>query len=213
MMRGVQRAGRLLSRVSRTSFPRNNTIITKASVRQHPKFEGGHLIRKEVYGIHHVTAIAGDPQANVDFYAGSLGLRMVKKTVNFDNPGTYHFYYGDEYGNPETILPFFPSTGRVPKGRAGNGQLTIISFSIPENAISYWTERLKKLDIDFTGPYTCFDEEVIGFHDRDGIELELVGSAADSRKGWENGVISPEHAIRGCSTYCSPKKTTTEPPI
>ena len=112
----------------------------------------------KVRGIHHVTAIAGDPQQNVDFYAGILGLRMVKKTVNFDDPGTYHLYYGDEQGGPGTILTFFTWPGsHVAKGRAGNGQLTVISFSIPAKAMGYWTERLKSHNVEHSEPSSRFD--------------------------------------------------------
>jgi catechol 2,3-dioxygenase-like lactoylglutathione lyase family enzyme len=151
---------------------------------------------REVHGIHHVTAIAGDPQANVDFYVGVLGLRLVKKTVNFDDPGTYHFYYGDDSGNPGTILTFFPWAG-APKGRPGNGQLTVTSFSIPENAMGYWAERLKKLRVDYRGPFSRFDEEVVSLHDPDGLQLELTSAVGETRPGWRNGFIPPEYAIRG----------------
>ena len=153
----------------------------------------------EVQGIHHVTAIAGDPQANVNFYVGLLGLRFVKKTVNFDDPGTYHFYYGDESGSPGTILTFFPWASYGPKGRRGTGQLTVISFSIPEHTTGYWTERLRRFNVDFTGPFTRREEDVIVFHDPDGIELELVSSASDKRQGQDNGYVQPERAIRGFS--------------
>jgi catechol 2,3-dioxygenase-like lactoylglutathione lyase family enzyme len=153
----------------------------------------------DVHGIHHVTAIAGDPQTNVNFYVGLLGLRFVKKTVNFDAPNTYHFYYGDELGSPGTILTFFPWASYGPKGHPGTGQLTVISFSIPEHAAGYWAERLKRFNVDLTGPFTRRDEDVIVFHDPDGIELELVSSASDKRPAWENGEIPPERAIRGFS--------------
>jgi len=97
---------------------------------------------KLISGIHHVTAIAGDPQANIDFYAGILGLRMVKLTVNYDDPTTYHLYYGDEVGHPGTILTFFPWPN-APRGRLGTGQLTSTSFSIPEKSLPYWMSRLR----------------------------------------------------------------------
>src|ERR687897_2085943 len=94
-----------------------------------------------VGGIHHVTAIASDPQRNLDFYAGLLGLRLVKRTVNFDDPGTYHLYYGDGDGSPGSIMTFFPWPG-APQCRIGAGQLTVTSFSIPAASLGYWTERL-----------------------------------------------------------------------
>lgn len=150
-----------------------------------------------VLGIHHVTAMAGDPQKNIDFYTGVLGLRMVKKTVNFDDPFTYHFYYGDEDGNPGTIMTFFPWGRNGLRGRRGTGQLSVTGFSVPQDSLKYWTDRLKELNVHFAGPYTRFDEEVITLFDPDELELELVASTAEQRAGWENGVIPPEHTVRG----------------
>src|SRR6188472_658657 len=122
---------------------------------------------KLINGIHHVTAIASDPQKNVDFYAGILGLRMVKKTINFDAPDVYHLYYGDEVGNPGTILTFFPFAG-MQKGRKGKGQMTVTSFSIPENALDYWMKRLDKFGVSYQHPQQRFDEEAfIYFEDHD----------------------------------------------
>ena len=149
------------------------------------------------HGIHHITAIAGDPQQNIDFYAGILGLRLVKKTVNFDDPHTYHFYYGDAAGHPGTILTFFPWGARRRRGSGGIGQATTIAFSIPAGAVGYWTERLEQNQIHFNPPFARFDEEVITFHDPDGLELELVGSAADTRSGWDRGSVAADGAIRG----------------
>src|ERR1700731_792560 len=97
---------------------------------------------KEILGIHHITAIAGNPQANIDFYTGLLGLRLVKLTVNFDDPTTYHLYYGDGAGHPGTILTFFPWPGAI-HGRVGAGQLTVTSFAVPERALDYWQQRLR----------------------------------------------------------------------
>jgi len=153
-----------------------------------------------VHGIHHVTAIAGDPQRNVDFYAGVLGLRMVKRTVNFDDPATYHFYYGDEVGTPGSILTFFPwPQGR--SGRIGVGQVAVTSFTIAPGATGYWLERLMQHGIPFEGPASRFDERVITFRDRDGLMLELVAHpAADARPGWGGGPIPAEMAIRGVHT-------------
>lgn len=151
-----------------------------------------------VHGIHHVTAMAGNPQKNIDFYVGALGLRMVKKTVNFDDPFTYHFYYGDEAGAPGSIITFFPWGNTGLRGRRGNGQLTVTAFSIPGSSLDYWMERLAKLKIHFAGPYTRFgEEEVLTLFDPDGLELELVASAREKRPGWENGETPGEHAIRG----------------
>ena len=98
---------------------------------------------KEILGIHHVTAIAGDPQQNLDFYTGVLGLRLVKLTVNYDDPQTYHLYYGDAHGTPGTILTFFPWP-RAKKGRQGHGQVTVTAFSVPEPALEFWAKRLSE---------------------------------------------------------------------
>ena len=152
---------------------------------------------EEILGIHHVTAIAGEPQQNVDFYAGVLGLRLVKLTVNYDDPETYHLYYGDEIGHPGTILTFFTWPG-APKGRKGTGQLTITSFSIPQRSVEYWVTRLKKYGIRFEGPVKRFEEEVISFSDPDGLTLELVANAgAEIRSGWNRASVPQEHVIRG----------------
>lgn len=150
-----------------------------------------------VNGIHHVTAVAGSPQDNYDFYTKILGLRLVKKTVNFDDPHTYHLYFGDEVGSPGTIITFFPWGEQGLRGRRGNGQVTTISFSIKPDSISFWLERLKNLNIIFSDPYKRFNEEVILFEDPDGIELELVANEYEKREGWFNGKIPAEHSIRG----------------
>ncbi len=150
----------------------------------------------QVHGIHHVTAIASDPQANVDFYTGVLGLSLVKVTVNYDDPQTYHLYYGDELGRPGSILTFFPWPG-APGGRKGIGQVTVTAFAIPEASLAFWTERLKARGIAFTGPSGRFEEEVIALQDPDGLHLELVTSGdrvgTASRQG---GTVPAEHAIQ-----------------
>ena len=153
-------------------------------------------MRKPIAGIHHVTAMAGDPQANVDFYTGVLGLRLVKKTVNFDDPGTYHLYYGDEVGHPGTIMTFFPWP-MARRGVQGAGQATVTAFSVPEGSLGFWTERLKSLGILFDGPKTRFEEEVLTVLDPDGLRLELVARGGDERPGWEKGPVPAEHAVRG----------------
>lgn len=150
-----------------------------------------------ITGLHHVTAIASDAQKNVDFYAGILGLRMVKKTINFDAPDVYHLYYGDEVGNPGTIMTFFPIQGLV-KGRKGKGQLTVTSFSIPENALDYWMKRLEKFNIPYDKPQERFDgESFIYFEDNDGLGVELVANKTDNRSGFTYGQIPLEYAVKG----------------
>jgi glyoxalase family protein len=147
-------------------------------------------------GIHHVTAICGEPQRNVDFYAGLLGLKLVKKTVNFDDPGTYHLYYGDGAGNPGSIMTFFPWAG-APKGRIGAGQLTVTSFSFPASSLGYWTERLVESGVRFEKPEDRFGETVLRLPDPDGLRLELVAAADDRREGWAGGPAPAEHTVRG----------------
>ena len=154
---------------------------------------------KHIPGIHHITAIASDPQRNLDFYTQTLGLRLVKLTVNFDDPGTYHFYFGDEAGRPGTILTFFP-WARAPRGRQGTGQVTTISFSIPQGALTYWQDRLASEDISTAQPQPRFDEQVLAFSDPDGLQLELVAhQGAEARPGWAGGPVPAEYAIRGFS--------------
>ncbi|HZD35846.1 MAG TPA: VOC family protein, partial [Nitrososphaeraceae archaeon] len=157
-------------------------------------------MNRGVYGIHHVTAITSDPQKNVDFYTGELGLRLVKLTVNQDDPTSYHLYYGDEVGRPGTILTFF-HWPNIPRGRRGTSQVIATSFLIPENSVDYWVERFKARKMEYNGPYQRFsDEQVITFHDPDGLELELVAhaSALDREINiWKDGPIPAEDAIRG----------------
>lgn len=152
-----------------------------------------------VSGLHHVTAIASDPQANVDFYTGLIGLRLVKKTVNFDDPSAYHLYYGDGAGSPGTILTFFYWPGQAARGRVGAGQMTAISFSVAPAALDYWADRLAARGIAAERRLR-FGEEVIGFADPDGIPVELVADAADRRVGWAQAGIPAEFAVRGMHT-------------
>jgi glyoxalase family protein len=162
-----------------------------------------------VLGIHHITAIAKNPQRNVDFYSGFLGLRLVKKTVNFDDPMTYHLYYGDSVGHPGTILTFFPWTD-APKGFRGTGQVTAISFLIPSGSMKYWINRLVQNEISYVGPLKRFNDEVIIFEDQDGLVLELISPSHSETKNkvkaenddddgiiWKDSPVAPEHAIRG----------------
>jgi glyoxalase family protein len=155
---------------------------------------------KGVFGIHHVTAITGNPQRNMKFYVDNLGLRLVKLTVNQDDPTSYHLYYGDELGRPGTILTFF-KWPNIPEGHRGTSEVAATSFLIPEDSISYWTNRFKNKQIQFQGPDNRFEnEQVISFNDPDGLELELVAhksSMERETKVWKEGPIPVEHAIRG----------------
>lgn len=150
-------------------------------------------------GIHHVTAIASDPQANVDFYAGLLGLRLVKKTVNFDDPSAYHIYYGDETGTPGSIVTFFYWPGGAGRGRIGPGQPTRLSFSGASGSLDFWAARLQRHGVA-AKRHLRFGEEVVAFADPDGIPVEIVGAATDTRTGWTQAGIAPEHALRGLHT-------------
>src|ERR687890_1414566 len=144
-------------------------------------------------GIHHVTAIAEDPQENVDFYAGVLGLRLVKKTVNFDDPGSYHLYYGDAAGTPGTIMTFFSWPG-VRRGRIGNGQVSTTSFAVPQDSLGYWLERLLQHGVRFDQPVRRFDETVVTISDPDGLAIELV-ARPEPREAemWAGSSVPPEH--------------------
>jgi glyoxalase family protein len=150
-----------------------------------------------MHGIHHVTAIAGRPNANLDFYARTLGLRFVKKTVNFDDPGTYHFYYGDEAGSPGTILTFFPWE-HAGAGRSGVGLTQATAFRVPAGSIGFWTHRLVERGVKHEALVKRFGEAVLDFTDPDGMSLTLVGVAgAENEPAWSSGDIPAEHAIRG----------------
>lgn len=151
-----------------------------------------------ITGIHHITAMAGDPQRNLDFYAGLLGLRLVKKTVNFDAPDVYHLYYGDESGTPGSIMTFFPFGSAITgRGRHGNGQAATTSFSIPMTALDYWMKRFDQYGIAYKQPQARFNEAVIYFEDADGMGLELIANDVDTRPPFTYGHIPAEYAIRG----------------
>ena len=148
-------------------------------------------------GLHHVTAISGPARQNLDFYTRVLGLRLVKKTVNFDDPATYHLYYGDEAGQPGTILTFFPWDG-VPKGRVGIGETQQTGFRVPKASIGYWTQRLVAAGVTHEAPQQRFGDTVLAFKDPDGLSLALVGIAGiEAEAGWSAGEVPVEHAIRG----------------
>jgi glyoxalase family protein len=152
-----------------------------------------------IVGLHHVTAIASDPQRNLDFYTEVLGLRFVKRTVNFDDPGTYHFYFGDDAGTPGTILTFFPWP-HAHRGHVGAGEVTRTAFSIPQGSVDYWEQRLrdKGVFIERTGPRFNGAEEVLTLADPDGMKIELVAHAgAPAITPSRYADVPPEHALRG----------------
>ncbi|CAM3787977.1 MULTISPECIES: ring-cleaving dioxygenase [Paenibacillus] len=146
-------------------------------------------------GIHHITAIVGHPQENVDFYAGVLGLRLVKQTVNFDDPGTYHFYFGNEGGKPGTIITFFPWPDAY-KGKIGSGQVGVTSYAIPKGAMSFWQNRLRKYDVSFAMSER-FGETYLQFDDPHGLHLELVEREEGELNTWNFGGVTSDVAIKG----------------
>ena len=158
--------------------------------------EQGRKVPANVPGIHHVTCITGDVQRNVDFYVSVLGLRFIKKTVNFDVPDTYHLYFGDRLGTPGTAMTFF-GWPHLPWKPQGTGQVSVVSFAVPAASVDFWTRRLEQLGVAVTRT-DRFDAEVIVLDDPDHIRLELVGEATDARwTPWREGPVDPEHAIRG----------------
>jgi glyoxalase family protein len=155
-------------------------------------------IQPLITGLHHLTAIASDPQTNIQFYAGVLGLRLVKKTVNFDDPTAYHLYYGDAVGSPGTAITFFYWPGAA-VGRVGWGQTSAISFSVAVDALSYWADRLTCQGVAH-GHSRLFDAEVITLRDPDGIPIQLIGCESDSRPGWGGGTVPADCVLRGMYT-------------
>ncbi|SDF40029.1 glyoxalase family protein [Mucilaginibacter pineti] len=150
-----------------------------------------------INGIHHITAIAGNAKKNYDFYTRVLGLRMVKKTVNFDDPGTYHLYYGDKQGTPGTILTFFPWEG-ISAGRRGARQVTEIGYSVPEGSLDFWLKRFDANNVIYNKPSEKFGEQYLTVLDPDGLKLELiVPKTADTRLPWETAEVTAENATRG----------------
>ncbi len=151
----------------------------------------------QLLGLHHITAIAADPKTNLDFYTRVLGLRFVKKSVNQDDPGTYHLYYGDNVGSPGTALTFFPWQG-LRRGRPGTGQAYATAFSVPAGSLAYWQKRLADLKVAAEPIAPRLGDEVLAFADPDGMRLELIATAeADSRLPAPSNDVPAEHGIRG----------------
>ncbi|TCD01338.1 ring-cleaving dioxygenase [Pedobacter psychroterrae] len=154
-------------------------------------------MKTEILGIHHITAIAGNAQKNHDFYTRVLGLRLIKKTVNFDDPHTYHFYYGDEHGNPGSILTFFPWEGMA-QGRRGTRQVTEIGYSVPTGSLDFWQKRFEENNIIYNKPAEKFGERYLTFLDPDGLKFELTEAAApDKRAQWTTDQVGKENAVHG----------------
>ncbi len=148
-------------------------------------------------GLHHVTAIGGAPQRNIDFYIRGLGLRLVKKTVNFDDPSTYHLYYGDDAGTPGSLMTFFPWSG-IRSGRVGSGQSTATAFSVPSGSLGWWQNHFRELHVETAITSISSDEERLTLRDPDGLVLELVASSTvDPRTPWDSASVPAEYAVRG----------------
>lgn len=156
-------------------------------------------MENKILGLHHITAIAGNAKRNLDFYTRILGQRLVKKTVNFDDPKTYHFYFGNEGGEPGTLLTFFPWEGINP-GRNGSGMATHIAYAVPQGALEFWKNRLKAFNIDYKEG-NILGEKMISFQDPDGLELEFIEPKnPDKRKVWTTEEISSDFATKGFYT-------------
>lgn len=150
-----------------------------------------------IQGLHHITAMASDPQANLDFYHTVLGQRLIKRTVNFDDPGTYHFYYGDQVGTPGTILTFFP-WWHLKRGERGNGEATAVAYNISPSSVDFWQGRLKAHGISLGEKQVRFGQDVLPFHDPDGMRLELIVSDQPiAIRDWDDGPIAAPHALGG----------------
>ena len=150
----------------------------------------------KILGLHHITAIAGAAKRNYDFYTRVLGLRLVKKTVNFDDPFTYHFYYGDRVGTPGSILTFFPWEG-IQTGRRGTRQVTEIGYSVPEESLDFWRKRFEQNNVIYNKVSEKFGTPYLTFLDPDGLKLELVAAGNDLREPWDTDQVTAEHATRG----------------
>jgi glyoxalase family protein len=160
-------------------------------------FKDENIMENQILGLHHITAIAGSAKTNYDFYTRVLGLRLIKKTVNFDDPKTYHLYYGDEAGSPGTILTFFPWEG-IAAGRRGARQATEIGYSVPEGSLDFWQARLEQNNVIYNKPAEKFGEQYLTFLDPDGLKFELtVAKNKDNRKPFVTDEIGAAHGILG----------------
>jgi glyoxalase family protein len=151
-------------------------------------------MENKILGLHHITAIADNAKRNLDFYTKVLGVRLVKKTVNFDDPGTYHFYFGNEQGEPGTILTFFPWEG-IGKGTPGAGMATHIGYAVPQGSLDFWKNRLEEHKISLQ-ENVIFGEKLISFNDPDGLQLQFI-ETNDQRKAWTTTDVNAEHALKG----------------
>jgi glyoxalase family protein len=154
-------------------------------------------MENRILGLHHITAIADNAQRNYHFYTKVLGLRLVKKTVNFDDPGTYHFYFGDEQGSPGTILTFFPWEG-IGQGYTGSGMATDIGYSVPQGSLDFWADRFQEHNVKQEKVNERFGEQYLSFRDPDGLKFDLIDSpTVDKRNGWETDDVKADVATKG----------------
>jgi glyoxalase family protein len=154
-------------------------------------------MKKHQKGIHHITAISGDAQRNAEFYVKTLGMRLVKKSVNQDDPGTYHLFYGNANGSPGSGLTFFPWQMGI-QGKPGLGEAVKVALAVPSGSMDYWVEHFGEEGIDFDGPYDRFGQQAIGFKDPDLMQLELVfDEQTDQLPGWDRGTVPEEFGVRG----------------
>jgi glyoxalase family protein len=174
---------------------RGSQVYLRTTTGRRSPLQGDTIMARN--GIHHVTAISGPARPNVHFYTRTLGLRLVKKTVNFDDPGTYHLYYGDEAGQPGTILTFFPWEHVAP-GRLGVGETQETVFRVPEGSIGYWAHRFVAKGVAHKAIEKRFGETVLSLEDADGMRLALIGvPGIEGEPAWSGGEVPAEHAIRG----------------
>ncbi|WP_419870426.1 ring-cleaving dioxygenase [Chryseobacterium sp. CT-SW4] len=152
-------------------------------------------MENRILGLHHITAIANNAKRNLDFYTQVLGVRLVKKTVNFDDPGTYHFYFGNENGTPGTILTFFPWEG-IGQGTNGSGLATHIGYAVQKGSLEFWKKRLDQFNVK-TQENEIFGEKMIRFNDPDGLQLQFIEAPEDNRKVWTTEEIKEENALKG----------------
>src|ERR1700728_91940 len=184
------------------SVSRIPTMVRRSVEQEHHDYctQDGNAKEKKmpepIVGLHHVTAIASKPQQNLDFYTQVLGLRLVKRTINFDDPGSYHFYFGDDVGSPGTILTFFPWP-HATRGSLGVGETSETAFSVPLASMEFWENRFLAAGVPAERAGQRFEEEVLSFADPDGLRLEIVGHTdAGEAKAPRTSDVPPGHAIR-----------------
>ena len=154
-------------------------------------------MENKILGLHHITAIADNAKRNFEFYTKVLGLRMVKKTINFDDPGTYHFYFGDQSGTPGSILTFFPWEG-IGQGRTGTGMATDIGYSVPKGSLEFWVDRFKQFNTKQQAVAERFGEQYLSFQDPDGLHIDLIVPELEgNRKPWETNEVKASVATKG----------------